>query len=48
LSEEGSKEARKSFISRVCFCGYGIFEGGEVVATGERIRSSFLSFVFEL
>ncbi len=24
LSEEGSKEARKSFISRVCFCGYGI------------------------
>jgi hypothetical protein len=47
LSEEGSKEARKSFISRVCFVGKG-FEGGEVVATGERIRSSFLSFVFEL
>ncbi len=43
LSEEGSKEARKSFISRVCFVGKR-FEGGEVVATG----SSFLSFVFEL
>jgi hypothetical protein len=24
ISEEGSKEARKSSITRVCFCGYGI------------------------
>jgi hypothetical protein len=44
--KEARKQGRASSPEYV-FVGMG-FEGGEVVATGERIRSSFLSFVFEL
>jgi hypothetical protein len=50
LSEEGSNEARKqgrASSPEYVLVGKG-FEEGQVVATGERIRSSFLSFVFEL